>query len=206
MLLDAGRDVYAVDLRGHGASEKPHDPQFYGEKRMSQDFIELWDSLVVDDVDLVGYSMGSVVALIAASSDRRIRNLVLGGIGRYQLEYDGGPLPHFDSDGSATALSADDPNLITDPDLRSFRDGVDDSDNDRLALAAHLRVFHREPFNFAQISATTLVIAGEDDVLSPDPQLLANAIPDGSARTVPGDHSSAKTTSAFTRAVAAFLA
>ena len=185
-LVDAGREVFAVDARG-------------------QDLIELWDSLGIEQLDLVGHSMGSVVALITAASDRRIRRLVLGGIGRYQFEYDGGPLPHFDSAGFAAALSAADPTQITDPKLREYRSNIDASDIDRLALAAHLRVFHTDPFDFAQITAQTLVIAGGDDPWSPDPDLLANAIPNGQSVTVPGEHSGTQTTARFTNEVTAFL-
>lgn len=204
-LLESGREVFAVDARGHGLSDKPHDSGLYGGTRRSRDMSELWDSLRVDQVDLVGHSMGGVLALIAASSERRIRRLVLSGVGRHQLEYDGGPLPHFDSAGFAAALTVGDPNDITDPGMRQFRKEVDESNNDRLALAAHLRVFHTDPFAFAQITAPTLVIAGEDDTLSPEPQLLADAIPNGQAMTVPGDHSGAKTTPAFINTVATFL-
>jgi pimeloyl-ACP methyl ester carboxylesterase len=204
-LAGAGREVFAVDLRGHGLSDKPHDPGFYGETRMSADLGELWDSLALEQVDLVGHSMGAVVALIAAASDHRIRRLVLSGIGRYQLDYDGGPLPHFDSTGFADALSADDPSAITDPELREFREEVDDSGNDRHALAAHLKVIHTDPFAFADITAPTLVIAGEDDTISPQPALLAKAIPNGQSLTLPGDHPGTKFTPAFINAVTAFL-
>jgi pimeloyl-ACP methyl ester carboxylesterase len=204
-LADEGREVFAVDLRGHGLSDKPHNPDSYGETRMSEDLIELWDSLGLDQVDLVGHSMGAVVALITSASDRRIRRLVLSGIGRYQLEYDGGPLPHFDSEGFADALSADDPSDITDSELKEFREEIDDSANDRHALAAHLEVIHRDPFAFADITAPTLVIAGEDDTISPQPELLAAAIPNGQSLTLPGDHPGTKFTPAFRNAVTAFL-
>jgi pimeloyl-ACP methyl ester carboxylesterase len=204
-LAASGREVYAVDARGHGASDKPHDSRFYGETRMSRDLVEMWDSLGVEHFDLVGHSMGAVVALITASSNQRIRRLVLSGVGRYQLDYDGGPLPHFDSEGFAAALSVDDPDEIINPEMRSFRAEIDESDNDGQALAAHLRVFHTDPFAFDQITAPTLVIAGEDDSLSPQPDLLAKAIPDGQSMIVPGDHAGAKTTTAFITAVTAFL-
>lgn len=205
VLTTAGRDVFTVDLRGHGSSDKPHDSDSYGETRMSQDLIELWDWLGLDQVDLVGHSMGGVVALIAAAVDSRIRRLVLSGVGSYQLDYNGGPLPHFDSAGFAAALSAETPSDITDPRMREFRDEIDQSDNDRLALSAHLRVFHNTPFDFDRITAHTLVIAGEDDTLSPDPDRLARAIPKGRGMTVPGDHAGAKTTDAFMHAVTSFL-
>lgn len=204
-LVDGGREVFAIDLRGHGKSDKPHDSAFYGETRMSQDLVELWDTIGLEQADLVGYSMGAVVALITATTDHRVRRLVLSGVGSYQLAYDGGPLPHFDSAGFAAALAADDPNDLTDHQMREFRDEIDESDNDRPALAAHLEVFHNQPFAFAQITAPTLVIAGEDDTLSPEPEQLAQAIPKGRAMTVPGDHAGAKTTEAFVNAVTLFL-
>lgn len=204
-LADAGREVFALDARGHGLSDKPHDSEFYGETRMSRDLVELWDSLGLDQVDLVGHSMGAVVALLTAASDHRIRRLVLSGVGRYQLDYHGGPLRHFDSAGFAAALSAADPTEIADEELRAFRSEIDASDNDRLALAAHLRVFHSDPFPFAQITAQALVIAGERDTLSPEPELLAKAIPNGQSMTVPGDHAGAKTTTVFINRVTAFL-
>ena len=52
---------------------------------------------------------------------------------------------------------------------------------DRAALAAHLGALHNRPFAFAQITAPTLVIAGEDDTLSPEPEKLAEALPRGQA-------------------------
>lgn len=204
-LANAGRSVFAVDARGHGLSDKPHDSAFYGEARMSRDLIELWDSLGLEEVDLVGHSMGSVVALITAGADRRIRRMVVSGVGRYQVGYDGGPLPHFDSQGFAAALSAADPSELTDRGMREFRDEVDEFGGDRHALAAHLRVFHTDPLPLDRIEAPTLVIAGRDDELSPEPELLAGAIPRGQAMTIPGDHAGTKTTAAFIDAVLAFL-
>ena len=32
--IEAGRSVLAVDARGHGASDKPHDVSLYGEARL----------------------------------------------------------------------------------------------------------------------------------------------------------------------------
>lgn len=201
----AGRETFAVDLRGHGRSEKPHESARYGETRMGRDLSELWDHLEMPTVDLVGHSMGAVVALLVASSDPRVRRLVLSGVGRYQLEYTGGPLPHFDSSGYAAALTVEDENELTDPVLREFRDEVDESDNDREALAAHLRVFHKSPLPIDRIVVPTLVIAGVDDQLSPSPELLAEAIRLGIAMTIPGDHAGAKVTQTFIDAVADFL-
>jgi pimeloyl-ACP methyl ester carboxylesterase len=47
---------------------------------MALDVSELIDILGASQVDLVGYSMGTVVALIVASREPRVRRLVVGGI------------------------------------------------------------------------------------------------------------------------------
>jgi pimeloyl-ACP methyl ester carboxylesterase len=69
-LLAAQHRVIAPDARGHGASEKPHDPDRYGEQRMARDLAALLDVVGEPEIDLVGYSMGAVVALIFASEHR----------------------------------------------------------------------------------------------------------------------------------------
>ncbi len=75
-LLAAGYRVVALDLRCHGASDKP----VYGQRmtRLGQDLRELVDLLELDDVTLVGHSMGVSVslAMLAISGSRRIGRLV----------------------------------------------------------------------------------------------------------------------------------
>jgi pimeloyl-ACP methyl ester carboxylesterase len=88
-LVDTGRRVIAPDARGHGRSEKPHDPARYGEQRMARDLAALLDVVEAGEVDLVGYSMGAVVALIYASGGERVRRLVVGGVGSGVIECGG---------------------------------------------------------------------------------------------------------------------
>ena len=44
-LTTAGRRVIAPDARGHGRSERPHDPDRYGEDRMARDLAVLLDTI-----------------------------------------------------------------------------------------------------------------------------------------------------------------
>jgi pimeloyl-ACP methyl ester carboxylesterase len=206
-LLDADREVFSVDARGHGSSDKPHDSALYGETRMSRDVVELCDALGLDRVDLVGHSMGAVVAMITATSDvGRIRRMVISGVGSHQLDYDGAPLRHFDTVGLAEALAVDDPSSISEQGLRDERADVDARGADRLALAAHLRVMHSDAFAFDEISAPTLVIAGADDPISPRPERLAEVLPQGRALVLAGGHASVKNTLAYIDTVVSFLA
>jgi pimeloyl-ACP methyl ester carboxylesterase len=73
--------VIALDCRGHGKSGKPHDPKKYGNE-MIEDVVRLLDHLKIDRAHVVGYSMGSVIALkLATQHPQRVRSLVLAGGG-----------------------------------------------------------------------------------------------------------------------------
>ena len=63
--------VIALDVRGHGKSDKPHDPKMYGD-RLWQDVVELMDHLAVDRAHVHGYSMGGMIVtqLLAHHPDR----------------------------------------------------------------------------------------------------------------------------------------
>jgi pimeloyl-ACP methyl ester carboxylesterase len=73
--------VIAMDCRGHGGSEKPHDPAKYG-LEMAKDAVRLLDHLKIDRAHVVGYSMGGSITLqIAARYPERVRTATLGGMG-----------------------------------------------------------------------------------------------------------------------------
>src|SRR5438105_68514 len=73
--------VIAVDCRGHGGSEKPHDPRKYG-LEMTRDAVRLLDHLKIDKAHVVGYSMGGSITLqVAARYPERVRTATLGGMG-----------------------------------------------------------------------------------------------------------------------------
>src|SRR5262245_53478555 len=56
--LAADRRVIALDLRGHGKSDKPHDAARYG-RAMGLDVIRLMDHLGLSQAHMVGYSQGA---------------------------------------------------------------------------------------------------------------------------------------------------
>ena len=70
--------VYALDLRGHGDSDRP--PEGYRPRDMAADVIAFMDALGIERATLVGHSMGSFVAQQAAlAAPHRIAGLVLIG-------------------------------------------------------------------------------------------------------------------------------
>ena len=58
--------VIAFDLRGHGLSDKPTDPEQYG-LRMVEDIVRLMDHLEITQAHVAGYSLGGFLALNAAT-------------------------------------------------------------------------------------------------------------------------------------------
>lgn len=52
-----------IDFRGHGNSSKPHDASSYGTANLASDALAVLDHLGLQKVALVGYSIGTAVAL-----------------------------------------------------------------------------------------------------------------------------------------------
>jgi pimeloyl-ACP methyl ester carboxylesterase len=205
-LVSAGRHVIAPDARGHGDSEKPHDPDYYGEQRMARDLARLIDEIAAPRVDLVGYSMGAVVSLLTASHDARVRRLVVGGVGSGVVECGGVDRRAVSNDAIVEALSAEDPASIELPEAAAFRMLADAVNGDRAALVAQARAVYRGGVELERISAPTLILAGETDPLAVRPEVLAEAIPDAVLHILAGNHIEALGDSRFARSIVEFLA
>ena len=204
-LTTSGRRVVALDARGHGRSDSPHDPSFYGEVIMAADVSTLIDTLGVDEIDLVGYSMGAIVSLIAASHEPRIRRLIIGGVGAGVVERGGVDTRAISSDALRAALIADDPSTITNRVAAGFRTFADSTGADRWALAAQAASVHRESIDLERITAPTLLLVGRDDALAVRPQVLAGAIPGAELLIIDGDHLGAVGVPAFATAIVDFI-
>ena len=84
--LAAKHQVIAIDVRGHGLSDKPHDPAAYGDK-MWKDVIELMDHLKVDRAHVHGYSMGGgIVTQLLAHHPERFITASYGGSGVREVD------------------------------------------------------------------------------------------------------------------------
>jgi len=74
--------VIALDLRGHGKSDKPHDPKAYAE--LGQDVLRLLDHLNIVRAHIVGYSLGGIITakLLTTNPDRFITVALIAASGR----------------------------------------------------------------------------------------------------------------------------
>jgi len=80
--------VIAMDCRGHGKSDKPHEPAAYGIE-MVEDVCRLLDHLKIKKAHIVGYSSGGSIALkLLVTHPERCSSVILGDNAVYHEHYD----------------------------------------------------------------------------------------------------------------------
>jgi pimeloyl-ACP methyl ester carboxylesterase len=204
-LARAGWRVVAYDQRGHGESEKRYDPADYAPEHLVEDALAVLDSAGAPAAVVMGYSMGARVALeVAITRGRRVRKLVLSGIGAMFRDFGG---PDNDREEVARAFEASDPSTCP-PSARFYRDFAEKSGQDLAALAAcwrrPIRVV-RTP-ELRTLSMPTLVVAGDRDAVAGDPEPIARAIPVARLARLRGkDHMTAVGAREHRAAVLSFL-
>jgi pimeloyl-ACP methyl ester carboxylesterase len=68
----------AVELKGHGLSDKPDSPSEFTSESMRDHLGQILDALSLDRTQMIGHSMGAAIAVELADVDpRRISSLVL---------------------------------------------------------------------------------------------------------------------------------
>ncbi len=76
-LLPEDWRVFALDMRGHGASQRPLSKGDVDWREMAADLVEWLDQRDLSDVVAAGHSMGGCVCTIAAANSERIESLAL---------------------------------------------------------------------------------------------------------------------------------
>ena len=93
-----------IDARGHGRSDKPHDPAAYELKQRVGDVLAVLDTLDISRAGYYGYSMGGWIGYgLAQHSPERLTTLVIGGAHPYTAStelfrqiFAGGIMPWLD--------------------------------------------------------------------------------------------------------------
>jgi pimeloyl-ACP methyl ester carboxylesterase len=76
--------VIAIDMRGHGKSDKPHEPAAYDYDLLVGDVLAVMDAEFVDQAHYWGYSMGGHVGFnLAVRGPARLMSLIAGGTDLY---------------------------------------------------------------------------------------------------------------------------
>jgi non-heme chloroperoxidase len=212
-LNGGGYKVIAMDNRGHGESDKPHDPKAYGHETMANDVITIMKAAGLSKTLLMGYSMGGYISMaLAVKHPELFEKVVIGGVGASYLDLKAAEAAVADPERRsmiADALMVEDASTITNRTARDFRAFADQAGKDRIALAACMRgsrdVFSRE--TLAKVQTPVMVVCGEKDVLTGAPDPLAAAFAHGRAVTVPNrDHMTAVGDKVYKQAVLDFFA
>ncbi len=202
-LTAVGYRTIAIDNRGHGQSDKPHDKSVYTPTLMAGDAAALLDHLGIQTAHVMGYSMGArISAFLALQHPQRVHDLVFGGLGIGMVEGAGDWSP------IAEALMADDPEAISHPRGKMFRMFADKTKSDKVALAACVITSKEEisAENMARITQPALVAVGTKDDIGGSPHRLAELMPHGEAIDIPNrDHMLAVGDKVFKQAVLDFL-
>jgi pimeloyl-ACP methyl ester carboxylesterase len=193
-----GRRLLIPDVRGHGASGKPHDPEAYRMEALAGDVIALLDAVGEPEADVFGYSMGGTIALWAAvQAPSRVRSLIAGGVA--------------DATGEETAVLARELAGNAPPSDRSerYRAYIEKvANNDMEALLACLAAGVPAPQcqELAVFGGEALLAAGDRDFRHAKTERLAACLPGGRFLVFDGaDHMGGFEDARFKSAVVEFL-
>jgi len=199
-LTSNGFRVLGLDCRGHGHSDKPHDPEAYAVDVMAADVMRLLDHADVDTAAYLGYSMGGRIGLeVVMGYPERISRAVLGGIGAAGAIERAKQIAH--------AFRIDEP--TDDPVAQTFfKFASARPTNDLIALAACIEGLRpeRDPRRLGAITTPILIVVGDRDQVAGGAPELVEEIPTARLVTVAGrDHMSAVPAGDFKRAAVEFL-
>ena len=179
-------EVVSLDLRGHGQSGKPRDPEAYGAE-LYLDVLRLMDHLQIESAHLVGYSLGGQLALnIAVKHPDRVRSLTMGGAGWAP--------PDSMASGEAFAQALENSDSVADvlaPDSSTYPAEVRAvlDANDVVSSAAMARgPWHEIGIAAAELAAlpiTIHVIVGELDPIRPQIEQLQTVLPATTVEILP---------------------
>lgn len=180
LLEDGGKDVIGVDLLGHGAAPKPHDPGAYDDLTS-----RVFDALPDEPVEAVGFSLGALTLLRAAvAQPERFSRLVLAGIGRNVLERDTAGTAAIVAGLDEAIAGGETDSIGQIP--RLFVQYAQQPGNDIVALAAVMKrpaATELDITSFASIECPTLVVVGDQDFVHPGDELAA-LFPNGRCTTL----------------------
>ncbi|CAH0142332.1 Epoxide hydrolase B [Microbacterium sp. Bi121] len=185
-LTRAGYRVLALDQRGHGNSDKPHEPDAYAIRTLVGDVETVMDTYLVEEAFYVGYSLGARVGWeVVRDLPQRIDRAVLGGVP------DGIPLERLDLD--QVRAYADDGTPVTDQATQNYialTERVPGNDlRSLVALAEGMRRTRTVDPDPANAPTRPILFAtGSEDAIIAGSRTLAEAAPEGTFFEIPGRH------------------
>jgi pimeloyl-ACP methyl ester carboxylesterase len=195
-----GFRVIMPDLRAHGLSGRPHEPEYYPPGVLARDLRELIAHLGLTDFDLGGFSLGARTTVEGIGEGLRPWRAVLGGAGLEGLRH-WQRRKHFFLEAIELfdRVPRGDPHWLSIQFMKSQK-------VDRVSAGLLLESFADAFMEWLQaFTMPTLVVCGSEDDDNGSAADLAAALPDAIFREVPGTHMSSVTRPELGEAIAAFL-
>ena len=183
--------VLALDTRGHGKSPRGEAP--FTIRQFARDLLAFLDARGIERAHLLGFSDGCNIALaFALAHPERVGKLVLNGV-------------NLNARGVKRSVQV--PIELGYRMARLFAGLSAKARANAEMLGLMVNDPNVAPEELAALTAPTLVIAGENDMIREDhTRLIAERIPNARLAFVPGDHFvAAKNPAAFNREVERFL-
>ncbi len=195
-----GLRVIMPDLRAHGSSGKPHEAAHYPLGILARDLRELVAHLGLGEFDLGGFSLGARTVVEAVGEGMRPRKAVLAGMGLHGLKGWARRKTFFlDAIDQFDTAPRGNPHWLAIQFMKTMQ-------VDRTAAAHLLESFCDADDEWvAAFTMPTLVVCGSEDEDNGSAQELAEALPDGTYRAIPGTHMSSVTKPELGAEVARFL-
>jgi pimeloyl-ACP methyl ester carboxylesterase len=189
------------DLRAHGLSGKPHEPESYPKGILARDLRELVAHLGLTEFDLGGFSLGARTTVEAVGEGLRPRRAILGGAGLEGLKNWKRRKTFFlDAITMFDDVRRGDPHWLSIQFIKSQK-------IDLVAAGLLLESFEDTSMEWLKVfTMPTLVVCGSEDDDNGSAEELAAELPNAIFREVPGTHMSSITRPEFGATIADFLA
>ena len=196
----AGFRVIMPDLRAHGLSGKPHEPEHYPKGILARDLTELIANLALDEFDLGGFSLGARTTVEAVGEGLGPRRAILGGAGLEGLKNWKRRKTFFlEAIEMINHVQRGDPHWLAIQFMKSQH-------VDRVAAVQLLESFEDAFMDWLKaFTMPTLVVCGSEDQDNGSAAELAVALPAATYAEIPGTHMSSITKPEFGEAIAQFL-
>lgn len=195
----AGYRLLTYDLRGHGDSDRPHEPGRYVLDLLRSDALAVLDAFEVPMAHWLGYSFGARLGLeVARYAPERLASLSLGGLPARD------PLAAFDL--VAARAHVESGATVTDSSTAALLDMAGSPGNDRLALLAFVEGMRTgDPIPIEPASAPSLMVTGDQDTIAVGSAEVA-ALLGARFVSLPGrTHTNAMSARGFKEAVVEFV-